>query len=108
MLIRIPRGWEIPEREATPEGLFLGRRRLLRAPTASRPHRPQSSLPIIRAPGRRQAAYGPAGSVPSAARAPARASSRRLDSSDQPGRSSVTTPSPSTMKLSGTVTSSPA
>ena len=35
MLIRIPRGWEIPEREATPEGLFLGRRRLLRALSAA-------------------------------------------------------------------------
>lgn len=26
MLIRVPKGWEIPEREATPEGLALGRR----------------------------------------------------------------------------------
>jgi sulfoxide reductase catalytic subunit YedY len=29
MLIQIPRGWEIPEREATPEGLALDRRRFL-------------------------------------------------------------------------------
>lgn len=29
-LIRIPRGWEIPERQATPEPLFLDRRRFLK------------------------------------------------------------------------------
>jgi len=45
----------------------------------------------------------PSGSCPSA-----RASRRRRDSSDQPGRNSVTMPSPSTRKLRGTVTSSPA
>ena len=27
MPIRIPRGWEIPEREATPEALVFGRRK---------------------------------------------------------------------------------
>ena len=31
MLIRIPKGWEIPEREATPETAFLNRRSLLKA-----------------------------------------------------------------------------
>jgi len=31
MLIRNPRGWEIPEREATPEALVLGRRTALKA-----------------------------------------------------------------------------
>ena len=31
MLIRIPRGWEIPERDVTPEGLVFGRRAALRA-----------------------------------------------------------------------------
>ena len=31
MLIRIPRGWEIPEREATPESVYLNRRQLLAA-----------------------------------------------------------------------------
>ena len=31
MLIRIPRGWEIPEREATPESAYLNRRQLLAA-----------------------------------------------------------------------------
>ncbi len=31
MLIRIPRGWEIPERELTPEAVFLNRRQILRA-----------------------------------------------------------------------------
>jgi sulfoxide reductase catalytic subunit YedY len=31
MLIRIPRGWEIPEREATPESVYLNRRQLLTA-----------------------------------------------------------------------------
>src|SRR4051794_30320037 len=31
MLIRIPRGWEIPERDATPEALVFGRRAALRA-----------------------------------------------------------------------------
>ena len=30
MLIRIPRGWEIPEREATSESAYFGRRRFLR------------------------------------------------------------------------------
>lgn len=30
MLIRIPRDWEIPEREATPESVYLNRRELLR------------------------------------------------------------------------------
>ena len=30
MLIRIPRGWEIPERDATPEGLYRGRRSFLK------------------------------------------------------------------------------
>ena len=30
MFIRTPRGWEIPERLATPEALFLGRRAALR------------------------------------------------------------------------------
>jgi len=29
MLIKIPRGWEIPEREATPESTYLNRRQLL-------------------------------------------------------------------------------
>ncbi len=29
MLIKIPRGWEIPEREATPESVFLNRRQIL-------------------------------------------------------------------------------
>ena len=29
MLIKIPRGWEIPEREATPEATYLNRRQLL-------------------------------------------------------------------------------
>lgn len=31
MLIRIPRSWEIPEREATPEHVYLSRRRLIKA-----------------------------------------------------------------------------
>lgn len=31
MLIRIPKGWEIPEREATPESAYLNRRQILRA-----------------------------------------------------------------------------
>ena len=31
MLIRIPRGWEIPDREATPEHIYLNRRTLLKA-----------------------------------------------------------------------------
>ncbi len=31
MLIRTPRGWEIPEREATPEHIFLNRRQILQA-----------------------------------------------------------------------------
>ena len=31
MLIRIPRGWEIPEREATPEDVYHNRRQILRA-----------------------------------------------------------------------------
>ena len=31
MLIRIPRGWEIPEREVTPESVYLNRRSLLQA-----------------------------------------------------------------------------
>ena len=35
MLIRIPRGWEIPDRLATPEHLVLGRRAALRAAAAA-------------------------------------------------------------------------
>lgn len=35
MLIRIPRGWEMPAREATPEDLSYGRRRLLQGLTAA-------------------------------------------------------------------------
>jgi sulfoxide reductase catalytic subunit YedY len=31
MLIRIPKGWEIPEREATPESVYLNRRQILAA-----------------------------------------------------------------------------
>src|SRR5215467_16114249 len=31
MLIKIPRGWEIPEREATPESVYLNRRQILKA-----------------------------------------------------------------------------
>jgi sulfoxide reductase catalytic subunit YedY len=31
MLVKSKRGWEIPEREATPESLFLGRRELVKA-----------------------------------------------------------------------------
>src|SRR5215831_7367672 len=31
MLIKIPRGWEIPEREATPEHVFMNRREVLAA-----------------------------------------------------------------------------
>ena len=31
MLIRIPKGWELPEREAAPEEVFKGRRRFLQA-----------------------------------------------------------------------------
>src|SRR5687768_15534734 len=31
MLIRIPKGWEMPEREATPESVYLNRRALLKA-----------------------------------------------------------------------------
>jgi methionine sulfoxide reductase catalytic subunit len=31
MLIRIPRGWEIPEREATPESVYWNRRQILKA-----------------------------------------------------------------------------
>jgi methionine sulfoxide reductase catalytic subunit len=31
MLIRIPKGWEIPERDATPEHIYLNRRSLLKA-----------------------------------------------------------------------------
>ena len=34
MLIRIKRGWEIPESQATPEDVFLNRRRLLKAAAA--------------------------------------------------------------------------
>ena len=30
MLIRVPKGWQIPEREATPESVYLERRRFLR------------------------------------------------------------------------------
>ena len=29
MLIRVPKGWEIPEREATPESVYIERRRFL-------------------------------------------------------------------------------
>jgi methionine sulfoxide reductase catalytic subunit len=29
MLIKVPKGWEIPEREATPEGIYLNRRQIL-------------------------------------------------------------------------------
>ncbi len=31
MLMKIPRGWEVPERAATPESCYIGRRELLRA-----------------------------------------------------------------------------
>jgi sulfoxide reductase catalytic subunit YedY len=31
MLIRIPKGWELPEREATPEHVYWNRRQLLAA-----------------------------------------------------------------------------
>ncbi len=31
MLIRIPKGWEIPQREATPEGVYCNRRDILKA-----------------------------------------------------------------------------
>jgi sulfoxide reductase catalytic subunit YedY len=31
MLIRIPKGWEIPEREATPESVYFNRRQILQA-----------------------------------------------------------------------------
>src|SRR5438270_13770546 len=31
MLIKIPRGWELPEREATPESVYLNRRQLIQA-----------------------------------------------------------------------------
>ena len=31
MLIRIPKGWEIPEREATPEDVYMNRRQILKA-----------------------------------------------------------------------------
>ena len=31
MLIRVPKGWEIPEREATPEHVYLNRRQLIKA-----------------------------------------------------------------------------
>src|SRR5260370_29367784 len=31
MLIRVPKGWEIPEREAVPEDIYLNRRQLLLA-----------------------------------------------------------------------------
>ena len=31
MLIRIPKGWEIPERDATPEGVYCSRRDILKA-----------------------------------------------------------------------------
>lgn len=31
MLVKIPKGWEIPEREATPESLWMNRREVLRA-----------------------------------------------------------------------------
>jgi sulfoxide reductase catalytic subunit YedY len=31
MLIKIPRGWELPEREATPESVYLNRRQLIRS-----------------------------------------------------------------------------
>ncbi|MGH9863451.1 MAG: protein-methionine-sulfoxide reductase catalytic subunit MsrP [Candidatus Acidiferrales bacterium] len=34
MLIRIPKGWEIPEREATPEALYRSRRRFLQEAAA--------------------------------------------------------------------------
>ena len=31
MLIRIPKGWEIPEREVTPESVYWNRRQILQA-----------------------------------------------------------------------------
>ena len=31
MLIKIPKGWEIPENQATPEHIYLNRRQLLKA-----------------------------------------------------------------------------
>ena len=34
MLIRIPKGWEMPESAATPESLFRNRRRLIKAAKA--------------------------------------------------------------------------
>jgi len=34
MLVRRRRGWELPEREATPEAMFLGRRELIKAAAA--------------------------------------------------------------------------
>jgi sulfoxide reductase catalytic subunit YedY len=35
MLIRIPRGWEIPEREVTPERVYLNRRKFLAGASAA-------------------------------------------------------------------------
>lgn len=55
MLIRVPRGWEIPERDATPETLVLGRRAAFRgiaglgiAAGLGLPARAQSALPVAR------------------------------------------------------------
>ena len=50
MLIRIPRGWETPEREATPESAFLDRRAFLAGTAAlgltiARPARAQQGAP---------------------------------------------------------------
>jgi sulfoxide reductase catalytic subunit YedY len=45
MLIRIPKGWEIPEREATPEHVFLNRRQLLAAAGFA------AAAPLLRAAG---------------------------------------------------------
>ncbi|HEX5714535.1 MAG TPA: protein-methionine-sulfoxide reductase catalytic subunit MsrP [Thermoanaerobaculia bacterium] len=71
MLIRIPRGWEIPEREATPESVYRERRTLLKglglaaigaalpASLKARSEAPPAAAPPATVPGRYPAARSP-------------------------------------------------
>src|SRR5690606_28932221 len=66
MLIRRRRGWEIPEAQATPETLFLNRRRLLKSAAAGGLLLGSGALLAACDEAPAETAQGPAGEDPSA------------------------------------------
>ena len=109
MQIRIPRGWEIPERQATPEHLVMGRRKALRrwvpALAGAGRRRPGArALPAL-PPAMRNTRFapGPRHQPPSATSPPSTTTTNSAPASRSAARRSACRSAPGRVKVEGMV-----